>query len=182
MSYLSTRLAAAALAAATGGTLLIPASPAAAVAPPAAAARAATAAAAQAAAAPPKKFRYDVYFPKYTHRGGYLTYTIKVRNKSAKGQHYMALTGDFSRAFRKVKVIAKPRSVKCSAKGRSVRCLVTSLDKGDSTTVKIRGWVVRRRGTAVAKFGAAVTSDRHTSLGALAKTIRSHVTAKSKVR
>ncbi|GGQ09974.1 hypothetical protein [Streptosporangium pseudovulgare] len=182
MSYLPKRLAAAALAAAAGGTLLVPASPAAAAAAPPAAARAATAAAARTAAAPPRNFRYDVYFPKYTHRGGYLTYTVKVRNKSAKGQHYLALTGDFSRAFRAVKVIAKPRSVKCSTKGRTVRCLVTSLDKGDSTTVKIRGWVVRRRGTAVARFGAAVTSDRHVSLGALAKTIRSRVTAKSKVR
>ncbi|MEU6741053.1 hypothetical protein [Streptosporangium sandarakinum] len=181
MSYLPKRLAAAALAAAAGGALLVPASPATAAAPPAAA-RAATAAAARTAAAPPKNFRYDVYFPKYTHRGGHLTYTVKVRNKSAKGQHYMALTGDFSRAFRAVKVIAKPRSVKCSTKGRSVRCLVTSLDKGDSTTVKIRGWVVRRRGTAVAKFGAAVTSDRHVSLGALAKTVRGRVTAKSRVR
>ncbi|MEU1882528.1 hypothetical protein ABZ470_34920 [Streptosporangium sp. NPDC020072] len=161
------RLAAAALAAALGGALLVqPSTAAAAEARP------------TAASAP---FRYEVSFPKYTYRGGNLTYTVKVRNKRVKGQHYVALVGDFSTHFRTVRVISKPRSVKCSVKRRSVLCLVSSLDKGDATTIKLRGWVGSRRGTAVARFGAAVTDNPNVSAKRLAKEIRSHLSAKSKV-
>ncbi|MFF4412071.1 hypothetical protein ACFYY8_06030 [Streptosporangium sp. NPDC001559] len=161
------RLAAAALAAALGGALLVqPSTAAAAEARPAA------------ASAP---FRYEVSFPKYAYRGGNLTYTVKVRNKRVRGQHYVALVGDFSTHFRTVRVISKPRSVKCSVKRRSVLCLISSLDKGDATTIKLRGWVGSRRGTAVARFGAAVTDNPNVSAKRLAKEIRSHLNAKSKV-
>ncbi|MFD0886176.1 hypothetical protein ACFQ08_16650 [Streptosporangium algeriense] len=162
------RLAAVALATALGGTLLVQ--------PPAAAA---VAEARPTTASAP--FRYEVYFPKYTYRGGNLTYTVKVRNKRVRGQHYVALVGDFSTHFRTVRVISKPRSVKCSVKRRSVLCLISSLDKGDATTIKLRGWVGPRRGTAVARFGAAVTDDPDVSAKRLAKAIRSRLSAKSKV-
>lgn len=169
MSYVAKRLAAAVLAAALGGTLLVQ--------PPAAATAMTTAAVDTAAA----DFHYDVYFPKYTRRGGYLTYTVKVRNRKARGQHYVALVGEFSRHFRRLKVIDRPRSVRCSVKRRTLACLISSLDRGDSTTVKLRGWVGSRRGTAVARFGAVVTDEPGVSVGRLAKRIRHHVRATSKV-
>ncbi|GHH69465.1 hypothetical protein GCM10017673_19960 [Streptosporangium violaceochromogenes] len=165
MSYLSTRFAAAVITVALGGALLIQ--------PPATAAAVTTTAAAD--------FHYEIFFPKYTSRGGYLTYTVKVRNRKARGQHYVALVGAFSRHFRGVKVIAKPRSVRCSVKRRSVACMISSLDRGDSTTVKLRGWVGPRRGVAVARFGAVVTDEPGVSVGRLAKKIRRHVTARSKI-
>lgn len=166
MSYLSTRFAAAVLTFALGGALLLQ--------PPATAAAVTTTAAAA-------DFHYEIFFPKYTYRGGYLTYTVKVRNRKARGQHYVALVGTFSGHFRGVKVIAKPRSVRCSAKRRSVACMISSLDRGDSTTVKLRGWVGPRRGVAVARFGAVVTDVPGVSVGRLAKKIRRHVTARSKI-
>lgn len=164
-----------ALAAVLGGTLLVQ-TPATAAALPALS----TVSAAGAAAAT-ADFHYEVYFPKYTRRGGYLTYNVKVRNRKAKGQHYVALVGEFSGHFRRVKVIDKPRSVKCSVKRRTLVCMISSLDKGDSTAIKIRGWVGSRRGTAVARFGAAVTDNPDVSVKRLAKTIRHHINAKSKV-
>ncbi len=179
MSHLPRRLAVAALAAALGGTLLqTPAT----AAPTGVPAVASTATASTASTATAAAFRYDVYFPKYTYRRGYLTYTVKVRNSKAKGQHYVALVGEFSRHFRKVKVIDRPRSVKCSVKRRTVACLISSLDKGDSTTVRLRGWVGSRRGTAVVRFGAAVTDQPGVSVKRLAKAIRHHTSATSKIR
>lgn len=157
-----------ALAAALGGTLLV--QPATAVAAPAAATTATVA-----------PFRYEVYFPKYAYRGGNLTYTVKVRNNKVKGQHYVALVGEFSSNFRAVRVVSKPRSVKCSVKGRTVLCLISSLDKGDVTSFKLRGWVGSRRGTATARFGAAVTDNPHVSAKRLAKGIRSHLNARSRI-
>ncbi|GAA3069139.1 hypothetical protein [Streptosporangium carneum] len=177
MSHLPRRLAAAALAAVLGGTLLVQ-TPATAAVPTVASAVSTASTASSASAA---DFRYEVYFPKYTRRGGYLTYTVKVRNKRAKGQHYVALVGEFSRHFRRVKVIDRPRSVRCSVKGRAVACLVSSLDKGDLTSIRIRGWVGSRRGTAVARFGAVVTDNPDISLKRLTKAIRRHINAKSKV-
>ncbi|MBB4915579.1 hypothetical protein ACFY19_06865 [Streptosporangium saharense] len=164
------RFAAVALAAALGGTLLV--QPATAVAAPAAAASTATTVA---------PFRYEVYFPKYTYRGGNLTYTVKVRNNKVRGQHYVALVGEFSSNFRAVRVVSKPRSVRCSVKGRTVLCLISSLDKGDVTSFKLRGWVGPRRGTATVRFGAAVTSNPHVSAKRLAKEIRSRLSARSRI-
>ncbi|MFF5205963.1 hypothetical protein [Streptosporangium sp. NPDC000396] len=175
MSHPAKRLTAAALAAALGGTLLFqsPATSAATVA-----ASSTTASASGAAAS---SFRYEVYFQKYVRRGGYLTYTVKVHNKNVRGQHYVALVGDFSRHFRKIKVIDKPRSVTCSIHRPALACWISSLDKGDATTVKIRAWVGSRRGTATAKFGAVVTDNPDADLDELADEIDGHITAKSKV-
>lgn len=178
MRHLPKRLAATALAATLSGTLLVQ-TPAAAAVP---AAVVSTATAAGTATTTAANFRYDVYFPKYTYRGGYLTYTVKVRNRKAKGQHYVALVGEFSKNFRRIKVVERPRSVKCSVKGRTVVCLISSLDKGDATTVKLRGWVGSRRGTATARFGAVVTDKPGISVKRLTKAIRHHITAKAKIR
>ncbi|WP_433256248.1 hypothetical protein ACQPYK_16870 [Streptosporangium sp. CA-135522] len=195
MSHLAMRLTAAALAAALGGALLVQ-SPATAAsftaAPtltpaltPALAPTAALTVVPAAAAAPATTsaaaFRYEVYFPKYVHRGGYLTYTVKVRNRKARGQHYVALVGKFSSHFRKIKVIGKPRSVKCSVDRPAVACRISSLDKGDSTTVKIRAWVGSRRGTATVTFGAVVTDDPRARLGEMKKHIRGGIKARSRV-
>ncbi|MDP9862156.1 MULTISPECIES: hypothetical protein [Streptosporangium] len=176
MSHLPTRLTAAALAAALGGTLLLQ-SPATAAAPAAVPTVAPAAAPATATAA----FRYEVYFPKYVRRGGYLTYTVKVHNRKTRGQHYVALVGTFSSHFRTIKVVRKPRSVKCSVDRPAVACRIASLDKGDSTTVTIRAWVGPRRGTATAKFGAVVTDDPDARLSELRKRIRGGIKARSRV-
>lgn len=177
MSHLAQRLSAATLVAALGGTLLVQ-SPAQATALAAAAPATASTTAAAAAAAP---FRYEVYFPKYVRRGGYLTYTVKVRNTKVSGQHYVALVGSFSSHFRRIKVIRKPRSVKCSVDRPAVTCRIASLDKGDTTTVTIRGWVGSHRGTATAKFGAVVTDNPDARLSELKKHIRGSVKARSRV-
>ncbi|GAA4228761.1 hypothetical protein FHR32_008082 [Streptosporangium album] len=169
MSHLAQRLSAAALVAALGGTLLVQ-SPAQAAAP------ASVTSAASAAA-----FRFEVYFPKYVRRGGYLTYTVKVRNRTVRGQHYVALFGRFSSHFRAIKVIRKPRSVKCSVKRPAVTCWIASLDKGDSTTVVIRAWVGSHRGTTTARFGGVATQDRDARLSELKKDLRGSITARARV-
>ena len=110
--------------------------------------------------------------PKHVRRGGSLVFTVKIRNRKAGGQHYVALLGDFPSGFRKIQVISKPRSVKCSVKRRDLSCWITSLDKGDSTTVRIRAWAGSRRGTATVKFGVLATKDPSASLSKLAKKVR----------
>ncbi|MEV7006948.1 hypothetical protein [Streptosporangium sp. NPDC051022] len=184
MSDLARRLAAAALAATLGGALLVqpPAAAATASATASAAVSTSVSTSASGATTAAADFRYDVYFPKYTYRGGYLTYTIKVRNNKVKGQHYVAIVGEFSRHFRKIKAIEKPRSVKCSVKGRTVACLVSSLDKGDTTAFRLRGWVGSRRGVATARFGAVVTDEPGVPMKKLVKAIRHHLSAKSRIR
>ncbi|MEU4537908.1 hypothetical protein AB0G15_23940 [Streptosporangium sp. NPDC023825] len=176
MSPLATRLTAAALAAALGGTLLSPT-------PATAAGSASSAAPAVApAAAASSDFGYVITFPKHVHRGGSLVYSVKVRNRKARGQHYVALVGDFSKRFRKIRVISKPRSVKCSVKGRSLSCWITSLDRGDSTTVRIRAWAGSRRGTATATFGVIATSDADADIRKLRKEIKRKIKASTRIR
>ncbi|MFJ2032039.1 hypothetical protein [Streptosporangium sp. NPDC087985] len=169
MSHLAQRLSAAALVAALGGTLLVQ-SPA----------QAATQVAARSAAGA-AAFRFEVLFPKYVRRGGYLTYTVKVRNRTAQGQYYVALFGKFSGHFRAVKVVRKPRSVKCSVDRPALTCWIASLDKGDSTTIVIRAWVGPRRGTATASFGGVATKDSGARLSDLKKDLRGSITARAKV-
>ncbi|WP_440067104.1 hypothetical protein [Streptosporangium sp. OZ121] len=182
MSPLATRLTAAALAAALGGTLLSPTpATAAGSALPASPASSAAPAVAPAAAAS-SDFGYVITFPKHVHRGGSLVYSVKVRNRKARGQHYVALVGDFSKRFRKIRVISKPRSVKCSVKGRSLSCWITSLDKGDSTTVRIRAWAGSRRGTATATFGVIATSDADADIRKLRKEIGRKIKASTRIR
>ena len=188
MSPLTTRLTAAALAAAVGGALLSPApataaAPASSALPSLSALPALPAASAVApAAAAPSTFGYVITFPKHVKRGGSLVYSVKVRNRKAKGQHYMALTGDFSKRFRKIRVASKPRSVKCSVKGRSLSCWITSLDKGDSTTVRIRAWAGLRRGVATATFGMIATSNGKADIRKLRKEIKRKVKASTRIR
>ncbi|MFI6458050.1 hypothetical protein ACIBF6_41680 [Streptosporangium amethystogenes] len=172
MSPLTTRLSAAALAVALCGTLLVQS--------PASAAGSALPAVASAAA--PNDFRYLISFPKHVRRGGSLVYTVKVRNVKAKGQHYVALVGDFSTRFRKIKVISKPRSVKCSVKRRDLSCWITSLDRGDSTTVRVRAWAGSRRGIATVKFGAIVTTDGKADVRKLRKEIRRTIDTRTRIR
>ncbi|MEU4405989.1 hypothetical protein AB0F88_15800 [Streptosporangium sp. NPDC023963] len=179
MSPLATRLTAAALAAALGGTLLSP-TPATAAGSALSASSAAPAVAPAAAAS--SDFGYVITFPKHVHRGGSLVYSVKVRNRKARGQHYVALVGDFSKRFRKIRVISKPRSVKCSVKGRSLSCWITSLDRGDSTTVRIRAWAGSRRGTATATFGVIVTSDADADIRKLRKEIGRKIKASTRIR
>ncbi|WP_440102792.1 hypothetical protein [Streptosporangium sp. H16] len=181
MSPLATRLTAAALAAALGGTLLSP-TPATAAGSALSASSALSAAPAVAPAAAPSDFGYVITFPKHVHRGGSLVYSVKVRNRKARGQHYVALVGDFSKRFRKIRVISKPRSVKCSVKGRSLSCWITSLDKGDSTTVRIRAWAGSRRGTATATFGVIATSDADADIRKLRKEIGRKIKASTRIR
>ncbi|WP_030908809.1 hypothetical protein [Streptosporangium amethystogenes] len=172
MSPLTTRLSAAALAVALCGTFLVQS--------PASAAGSALPAVAPAAA--PNDFRYLISFPKHVRRGGSLIYTVKVRNVKAKDQHYVALVGDFPTRFRKIKVISKPRSVKCSVKRRDLSCWITSLDKGDSTTVRVRAWAGSRRGIATVKFGAIVTTDGKADVRKLRKEIRRTIKARTRIR
>ncbi|MGS2645648.1 hypothetical protein [Streptosporangium sp. LJ11] len=179
MSPLATRLTAAALAAALGGTLLSP-TPATAAGSALSASSAAPAVAPAAAAS--SDFGYVITFPKHVHRGGSLVYSVKVRNRKARGQHYVALVGDFSKRFRKIRVISKPRSVKCSVKGRSLSCWITSLDRGDSTTVRIRAWAGSRRGTATATFGVIATSDADADIRKLRKEIGRKIKASTRIR
>lgn len=176
MSPLTTRLGAVALAMALGGTLLVQ--------PPASAARSAlpTAPAVSPTAAAPTDFRYVISFPKHVRRGGSLVYTVKVSNRKASGQHYVALIGDFPNRFRKIKVISKPRSVKCSVKRRDLSCWITSLDKGDSTTVRIRAWAGSRRGVATVRFGVIVTADAKADIGKLRKEISRPVKVSTRIR
>jgi hypothetical protein len=205
MSHLPTRLTAAALAVALGAPLLVQspamaagaaiptgtAGPAAAVTiPTAALSSAATAAvspssassgAVSPTAAAVADFGYEISFPKHVRRGGSLVFTVKIRNRKAGGQHYVALIGDFPSGFRKIKVIAKPRSVKCSVKRRDLSCWITSLDKGDSTTVGIRAWAGSRRGTATVRFGVLATKDPGASLGELAKKVRLNIKATTRI-
>ncbi|MFB9676371.1 hypothetical protein [Streptosporangium vulgare] len=179
MSPLATRLTAAALAAALGGTLLSPTpANAAGAALPALSAAPAVAP----AAAVSSDFGYVITFPKHVQRGGSLVYSVKVRNRKARGQHYVALIGDFSKRFRKIRVVSKPRSVKCSVKGRGLSCWITSLDKGDSTTVRIRAWAGSRRGTATAAFGVIVTSDADADIRKLRKEIKRKIKASTRIR
>ncbi|MFF5111174.1 hypothetical protein [Streptosporangium sp. NPDC000509] len=134
------------------------------------------------AAAAPSAFGYVITFPKHVKRGGSLVYSVKVRNRKAKGQHYVALTGDFSKRFRKIRVVSKPRSVKCSVKGRSLSCWITSLDKGDSTTVRIRAWAGSRRGVATAAFGVIATSNADADIRKLRKEIGRKIKASTRIR
>ncbi|MEU8037096.1 hypothetical protein [Streptosporangium sp. NPDC049078] len=181
MSPLTTRLTAAALAAAVGGALLSPTPATASSALSALPALPAAPAVAPAAAAP-SAFGYVITFPKHVKRGGSLVYSVKVRNRKAKGQHYVALTGDFSKRFRKIRVASKPRSVKCSVKGRSLSCWITSLDKGDSTTVRIRAWAGSRRGVATAAFGVIATSNADADIRKLRKEIGRKIKASTRIR
>ncbi|MDP9841848.1 hypothetical protein J2853_001059 [Streptosporangium lutulentum] len=206
MSHPPTRLTAAALAAALGGPLLVqspalaagPAIPTATVrsaatvtAPstavavsPAARTVSSTATAGGAAApaaATAANFGYEISFPKHVRRGGSLVFTVKIRNRKAAGQHYVALLGDFPGGFRKIKVVAKPRSVKCSVKQRDLACWITSLDKGDSTSVGIRAWAGSRRGTATVGFGVLATKDPDATLGALKKKVRLSIKARTRI-
>ncbi|MFD8558481.1 hypothetical protein ACWDOR_25385 [Streptosporangium canum] len=181
MSHLAKRLTAAALAAALGGPLLVQ-SPATAAGPAVPAATASPAAAtASPAGTAAAKFGYEISFPKHVRRGGSLVFTVKVRNRKARGQHYVALVGDFPSGFRKIRVVAKPRSVKCSVKRRDLACWITSLDKGDSTTVKIRAWAGSRRGTATVRFGVLATKTPGASLGKIAKKVRLTIKAKTRI-
>lgn len=177
MSPLTARLGAVALAMTLGGTLLVqsPASAAGSAAP-------ALLPTLSPAAAAPSDFRYTISFPKHVRRGGSIVYTVKVRNRKTKGQHYVALVGEFSTRFRKIKVISKPRSVKCSVKRRDLSCWITSLDKGDSTTLRIRAWAGSRRGTATTRFGAIVTTDAKADIGKLRKEIRRTVKTRTSIR
>ncbi|MFD1494847.1 hypothetical protein [Streptosporangium lutulentum] len=93
----------------------------------------------------------------------------------------MALLGDFPGGFRKIKVVAKPRSVKCSVKQRDLACWITSLDKGDSTSVGIRAWAGSRRGTATVGFGVLATKDPDATLGALKKKVRLSIKARTRI-
>lgn len=181
MSPLTTRLTAAALAAAVGGALLSPSS-AAAAGSASSALSALPALPAASAAAAPSAFGYVITFPKHVKRGGSLVYSVKVRNRKAKGQHYVALVGDFSKRFRKIRVASKPRSVKCSVKGRSLSCWITSLDKGDSTTVRIRAWAGSRRGVATATFGVIATSNADADIRKLRKEIGRKIKASTRIR
>ncbi|GAA4191951.1 hypothetical protein GCM10022252_32560 [Streptosporangium oxazolinicum] len=174
MSPLTTRLTAAALAAALGGTLLAPT--------PATAAGSALPALSAAPAVAPSAIGYTVTFPAHVRRGQSLVYSVKVSNRKANGQRYVALIGDFSNRFRKIKVVSKPRSVKCSVKGRDLSCWITSLDKGDSTTVRIRAWAGSRRGTATAAFGVIATSDGNADLRKLKKEISRKIKATTRIR
>lgn len=185
------RLTAVALAAAVSGTLLVQ-SPATAAGPavpngtagPATATSVTTAtsvAAVSPTVATAADFGYEISFPRHVRRGGSIVFTVKVRNRKARGQHYVALVGDFPSRFRKIKVIAKPRSVKCSIKKRDLACLITSLDKGDSTTVKIRAWVGSRRGAATVRFGVLATKDTDASIGKLAKKVRLGIKARTRI-
>jgi hypothetical protein len=126
-------------------------------------------------------FGYEISFPKHVRRGGSLVFTVKIRNRKAGGQHYVALLGDFPSGFRKIQVISKPRSVKCSVKRRDLSCWITSLDKGDSTTVRIRAWAGSRRSTATVKFGVLATKDPGASLGKLAKKVRLNIKATTRI-
>jgi hypothetical protein len=194
MSHLATRLSAAALAATLGGPLLVQspalaagptiltgtAGPAAVVTAPAAVA-VSSAATSSGTAAAVANFSYEISFPKHVRRGGSLVFTVKIRNRKAGGQHYVALIGDFPSSFRKIKVVAKPRSVKCSVKRRDLSCWITSLDKGDSTTVSVRAWAGSRRGTATARFGVLATKDPDASIGKLAKKVRLSIKATTRI-
>ncbi|WP_329429673.1 hypothetical protein OG339_14620 [Streptosporangium sp. NBC_01495] len=168
MSPLTARLTAAALAAALGGTLLSPTP--------------ATAAGSAAPAVAPSAIGYTVAFPAHVRRGESLVYSVKVRNRKASGQRYVALIGDFSNRFRRIKVVSKPRSVKCTVKGRDLSCWITSLDKGDSTTVRIRAWAGSRRGTATAAFGVIATSDGDADIRKLRKEIGRKIKASTRIR
>ncbi|MBB2915097.1 hypothetical protein FHS43_006417 [Streptosporangium becharense] len=204
MRSIATRLTAAAVAAALGGSLLVQ-NPAAAVTVSAAASPADVASSAEAvpsvaavssaeavlsaeavspAAAGPAAadFRYEISFPKHVRRGQSLVFTVKVRNRKARGQHYVALVGDFPGRFRRIKVISKPRSVKCGVKRLDLSCWITSLDRGDSTTVRIRAWAGTRRGTATVRFGALVTEDAKADLRKLTKKIRRTIKAGIRIR
>jgi hypothetical protein len=138
-------------------------------------------AAAVSAAAAVANFGYEISFPKHVRRGGSLVFTVKIRNRKASGQHYVALIGDVPSGFRKIKVISKPRSVKCSVKRRDLSCWITSLDKGDSTTVRIRAWAGSRRSTATVRFGVLATKDPGASLGKLAKKVRLNIKATTRI-
>lgn len=192
MSRLPTRLTAAALAVALGSPLLVQsqamaAGPAATVTTPTAASVSVAAEAASASsgtvssAAAVADFGYEISFPKHVRRGGSLVFTVKIRNRKAGGQHYVALLGDFPSGFRKIQVISKPRSVKCSVKQRDLSCWITSLDKGDSTTVRIRAWAGSRRSTATVRFGVLATKDPGASLGKLAKKVRLNIKATTRI-
>ncbi|WP_143653152.1 hypothetical protein [Streptosporangium subroseum] len=192
MSRLPARLTAAALAVALGSPLLIQsqamaAGPAAAVTIPTAASASVAAEAVSASggtvssAAAVANFGYEISFPKHVRRGGSIVFTVKIRNRKAGGQHYVALLGDFPSGFRKIKVISKPRSVKCSVKRRDLSCWITSLDKGDSTTVRVRAWAGSRRSTATVKFGVLATKDPGASLGKLAKKVRLNIKATTRI-
>jgi hypothetical protein len=209
MSHLPPRLTAAALAVALGSPLLVQspamaagsaistgtAGPAATVTIPTAAVSAAMAASSSSssslssasggavspAAAAVANFGYEISFPKHVRRGGSLVFTVKVRNRKASGQHYVALLGDFPSGFRKIKVVTKPRSVKCSVKRRDLSCWITSLDKGDSTTIGIRAWAGSHRGTATVRFGVLATKDPGASLGKLAKKVRLTIKATTRI-
>ncbi|MEU4831070.1 hypothetical protein [Streptosporangium sp. NPDC023615] len=200
MSSTTTRLGAAVLAAALGGTLLAhapaaaagtaaPAAPATArlgpspvVAPVVAPAVSSVVSSALSSASAAADFGYVISFPKHVRRGGSLVYTVKIKNRKARGQHYVMLTGAFSTRFRKIKVISKPRSVSCSVKRRTLSCWITSLDRGDSTAVRIRAWAGSRRGTAAVRFGAIATSDAKADRGRLAKQVRRTIKADTRVR
>ncbi|GAA2855385.1 hypothetical protein GCM10010517_13540 [Streptosporangium fragile] len=188
MSPFAMRLTAAAVAAAMGGTVLVqnptPAAataPLAAVASPAGAATPAAAGSAVRTAAP-ADFRYEISFPKHVRRGQSLVFTVKIRNRKARGQHYVALVGDFPGRFRKIKVVSKPRSVKCGVKRLDLSCWITSLDRGDSTTVRVRAWAGSRRGTATVRFGAIVTDDPKADFRKLAKEARPTIKASTRIR
>jgi hypothetical protein len=198
MSRLPTRLTAAALAVALGSSLLVqsPAMAAGAAIPTGTAGSTATvtvptAAAASlspassgtvsSAAAAAANFGYEISFPKHVRRGASLVFTVKIRNRKASGQHYVALIGDFPSGFRKIQVISKPRSVKCSVKRRDLSCWITSLDKGDSTTVRIRAWAGSRRSTATVRFGVLATKDPGASLGKLSKKVRLNIKATTRI-
>ncbi|WP_162641869.1 hypothetical protein [Streptosporangium sp. 'caverna'] len=196
MSRLPTRLTAAALAVALGSPLLVqsPAMAAGAAIPTGTAGSAATVTVPTAAvslssassgtvssAAAVANFGYEISFPKHVRRGGSIVFTVKIRNRKASGQHYVALLGDFPSGFRTIKVISKPRSVKCSVKQRDLSCWITSLDKGDSTTVRIRAWAGSRRSTATVRFGVLATKDPGASLGKLAKKVRLNIKATTRI-
>ncbi|MGC5010620.1 hypothetical protein ACLQ2R_07640 [Streptosporangium sp. DT93] len=189
MRSTTTRLGAAVLAAALSGTLLVhvPAATAgtAALTAPSLAHPGSSFTAAPLSVTSPSgaaDFGYVILYPRHVRRGGSLVYTVKIKNRKAKGQHYVMLTGAFSTRFRKVKVVSKPRSVSCSVKRRTVACWITSLDRGDSTAVRIRAWAGPRRGKAAVRFGAIATSDAKADRGKLAKQARRTIKADTRIR
>jgi hypothetical protein len=127
-------------------------------------------------------FGYTISFPRHVRRGGSLVYTVKIKNRKAKGQHYVMLAGAFSTRFRTIKVISKPRSVSCSVKRRSLSCWITSLERGDATAVRIRAWAGSRRGTAAVRFGAITTPDAKADRGRLVKKVRRTIKADTRIR
>ncbi|GAA3041747.1 hypothetical protein [Streptosporangium longisporum] len=184
----TTRLGAAILTAALGGTLLAHTPAATAATAGSAFPQSASPASASPASASPASgraaadFGYTISFPRHVRRGGSLVYTVKIKNRKAKGQHYVLLAGTFSTRFRRIKVISKPRSVSCSVKRRSLSCWITSLDRGDATAVRIRAWAGSRRGTAAVRFGAITTSDAKADRGRLVKKVRRTIKADTRIR